>query len=277
MKIPRLRRRKPAPPDYLYVDASRLHEYLGMISSTTTHVKASSLALTISLSEVSVERGQTPQARAKSKHEMVTELIRYLDRHGHLTRQRPCAPRSSDDDLAPTLFVLETCDAVPVIIPAADEITGTDAAIWVSEWPLDRREGALRRPGLLCMIQDASRDDRQHRPSFSSYTWLMPLLHQLHLQPSRTALAMRYLASQDGDYDFDIMAPYAQVHPDSAIFRPQPLRWLEAQGCRLGQPRRVCSLYRIRAVAEDEIGMKNRQADFTVSTFAYAIAIWATQ
>ena len=268
-----LRRNRPAPPEYLCIDQSRLDDYLGAISSTTTRGRAPSLGF--SAFGLSAHIAGTAPPREKSRHEKVTELIRYLERHGHLSHDRPCVPRSSDDDLAPAPFVLEICDAVPVIIPAAEN-TGPGAMMWVSEWPLDQRQDALRRPGLLCMIEDASRDDGQHRPCFSSYTWLLALLHQLRLQPRPTALAARYVASHGAGYSFDIMTPLGQLLPAGGVFRPHPLRWLEAQGCQVGLSRRVHALYRIRAASEDEIGTKNRTQDFTISTFSYAIAIWAS-
>jgi hypothetical protein len=270
------RRSKPAPREYLYVDQERLNSYLEQISSTSTYDKVPSLGLGLSRSGPSVRAEQARHVRPKFTHEKIEELIAHLNRNGHLRRDRPCWVCSSEDDLTTPPFVLETCDAVPVLIPATDDGQGAPGVmIWVSEWPIDRRENVLHRPGLVCIIQDASRDDRQHRPSFSSYTWLLPLLHQLHLQPSRTALATRYPRWRLGDYTYDIMAVQSQLEPDRAIFRPHPLRWLEAQGCRVGAPRRISALYRIRAVSGDEIGTENREEDFTISTFAYGIAIWA--
>lgn len=274
----RFRQRKPEPREYLYVDERRLDLYLGQFSSTSTYDKVASVGVALSGSGPSAHAEQTRHLRTKSPHEKIEELVGYLERNGHLRRQRPCEVRSSDEDMHRPAFVLEECEAVKVLIPPVDGAAGSEpgVVIWVSEWPLDRRENVLCRPGLLCIIQDASTDDRQRHASFSSYSWLLALLHQLHLQPVRTAVAARYHFGQSDEYTFDLMAAQSQLERDRAVFRPHPLRWLTEKGCMPSEQRRITALYWIRHANIDEIGTKCRGEDFTISTFAYGIAIWAS-
>ena len=272
----RFGRKTPPLRDYLYVDQKRLDSYLGQISSTSTYDKVPSLGLGISLVGPSVSAQQPPVRRDKSDHEKVCELIAYLERHGYLGHRRPVLVKASHEDLTQPDFVLEQCDAVRVLIPAvASDRDGV--VVWVSEWPIEREERVLRPAGLLCIIQDCTPDDSRHRVGFehSGYTWLQALLYQLRQQPSETQLAAQYSLPATGDYRFDLMVAQDYLRGEMGALRTKPFAWLTAKGCVLSLPRRITALYRIRNLGGDEIDTKNRFEDFTVSTFAYAIAVWA--
>ncbi len=271
----RFRRSKPALRDYLYVDERRLDRYLEQFSSTSTYDKVASVGVGLSGSGPSAHAEQARHPRRKSTHEKIEELIGYLERNGHLRRHRPGG--FDEDDLVRPDFAIEECEAVKVLIPRADGAADAESGVvvWISEWPDDRPEHPWRRPGVLCIIQDGSLDDRRRYASFSSYSWILALLHQLHIQPVQTALAARYPFWQTEEYTFDLMIAQSQLERDRAVFRPHPLRWLGDNGCVLSARRRITALYWIRHAAGDEIGTQNRQEDFTTSTFAYGIAIWA--
>ena len=68
-------------------------------------------------------------------YEQVCELIAYLERHGHLAHRRPALVRTDHEDLVLPDFVLEQCDAVRILIPAAPSERDGGVVVWVSEWP----------------------------------------------------------------------------------------------------------------------------------------------
>lgn len=269
---------KASPRDYLYVHKQNLNSYLDQISSTTTHDKSPSLQLDLSVTGISVRADQASRHRDKTDHEKICELIKYLDRHGHLGHRRPSLNHTDHDDTKVPDFVLEECDAVRVSIPAVDRAASKEGVvIWLSEWPLDRGKSAIRPPGLLCIIQDTTSDDTRYRAGFShsGYTWVEALLHQLNQQSNKTQLSAQYPLSPMGDYLYDLMQAQQYLQDEMKLLRPHPLEWLKAKGCEvLSLEQRITALYRIRNVGSDEIGTQNRQEDFKVSTFAYGIAIW---
>lgn len=165
---------KASPRDYLYVHKQRLNSYLDQISSTTTHDKSPSLQLDLSVTGISVRADQASRHRDKTDHEKICELIKYLDRHGHLGHRRPSLNHTDHDDTKVPDFVLEECDAVRVSIPAVDRAASKEGVvIWLSEWPLDRGRSAIRPPGLLCIIQDTTSDDTRYRAGFSHSGYIM--------------------------------------------------------------------------------------------------------
>lgn len=274
----RFRRKTPLLRDYLHVDRKRLNSYLEQISSTSTYDKAPSLGVGLSVAGPSVSAQQPRVRRDKSDHEKVCELIAYLQRHGHLGHRRPALVRTTNhEDLALPDFVLEQCDAVRILIPAAASERDRGVVVWVSEWPIEREERVLRPAGILCIIEDFTSDDSRHRAGFehSSYTWLQALLHQLHQQPSETKPAAEYPLSPTGDYRSDLMAAQGYLRSEMEVLRTKPFAWLTAKGCILSLPRRITALYRLRNLGSDEIDTKDRFEDFTISTFAYGIALWA--
>jgi hypothetical protein len=275
--LDRFRRKAPPLRDYLYVDRKRLDSYLEQISSTSTYDRVPSLGVGVSPAGPSVSAQEPRVRRDKSDHEKVCELIAYLERHGHLRHRRPVLIQADHEDLALPDFVLEQCDAVRILIPAAASDGDPGVVVWVSEWPIERDDRVLRPAGLLCIIQDSTFDDSRHRAGFehSSYTWLQALLHQLHQQPLETKLAAQYPSSLTGDYRFDLMVAQDHLRSEIGMLRTNPLAWLTAKGCVLSLPRRITALYRIRNLGGDEIDTKNRFEDFTISTFAYGIAVWA--
>ena len=277
--LSRFKRAKVPPRDYLYVDSQRLNSYLEQISSTKTHDKSPSLQVELSVTSISVRAEQISRHRDKTDHEKICELIKYLDRHGHLGHRRLSLNHEGYDDTRVPDFVLEECDAVRVLIPAVDR--GKEwkegVVIWLSEWPLNHEKNALRPPGLLCIIQDSTSDDKRYRAGFShsGYTWVAALLHQLNQQPRKTQLSAHYPSSPMGDYLYDLMQAQQYLQNEMKLFRPHPLEWLRAKGCEvLSSAQRITALYRIRNVGVDEMGTQNRDEDFMVSTFAYGIAIW---
>jgi len=279
MKIfDRFKKARPPLRDYLYVDEARLNSYLEQIGSTSTFCNAPSLKLSLSLSGPRVVAEQATQLRNKTIHEKTCELIKYLEGHGHLQYSRPALIRSDHEDLELPDFVLEECEAFRILIPSAEQSDSRSGIVmWVSEWTAERNLNALRPAGLLCVIQDSTYDDTRHRAGFShsGYTWLQALLYQLHKEETKTELSTKYPLSALGEYTWDIMGFQDYLNNEVQLFRPDPLHWLKEKGCVLSTSRQIVTLYRIRNLGSDEIGTKNKQEDFTVSTFAYGIAIWA--
>ena len=273
-----LRKAKPSPRDYLYVDETRLNSYIEQISSTSTFQRSPSMKFGISDSGPSISAELATKSREKTNHEKITELINYLDHNGHISHTRPALVHESGDYIKIPDFVLEECDAYRILIPSTKDLeTRAGIVIWVSEWPLERNSNLLCPPGLLCLIQDSTHDDTKYTAGFShsGYTWLQSLLYQLSQEHIKTKLSEEYPLSPIGDYQHDIMSAQDYIYNEGKLFRPYPLRWLKEKGCILSTSRRIETLYKVRNLGGDEIGTENKQEDFTVSTFAYAIAIWA--
>ena len=269
---------KPSPKDYLYIDETRLNSYIEQIGSTSTFRRSPSLKFGISDSGPNISAELATQLREKTNHEKVSELINYLEHNGHISHTRPTLVQESGDYIKIPVFVLEECEAYRILIPSIKDLEGREGiVIWVSEWPLESNLNLLRPPGLLCLIQDTTHDDTKYTAGFShsGYTWLQALLYQLSQEDIETKLSTEYPLSPIGDYLYDIMGAQSYLYNDTQLFRPYPLRWLKEKGCILSTSRRIVTFYRIRNLGGDEIGNENKQEDFTVSTFAYAIAIWA--
>ena len=269
------RRANPSPRDYLYIDETRLNKYVEQISSTNTFRKSPSLKFGTSglIPTISIE--VAAQLSEKTNHEKVSELVKYLEDNGHISHSRPAESGNYGD--IPD-FVLEECEASRILIPSTKDFDASEGiVIWVSEWPLERKLNLLSPPGLLCLIQDSTHDDTTHNAGFShsGYTWLQALLHQLSQEKVKTKMLIEYPLSPIGDYLHDIITAQRYLDNERQVFRKNPLRWLKEKGCKLSTSRRIVTLYRIRNLGGDQIGTERREEDFTVSTFAYAIAIWA--
>ena len=279
MKIfDRIRKSKPSPRDYLYIDETRLNSYIEQIGSTTTFRRSPSLKFGISDSGPNITAEFATQSREKTNHEKVSEFINYLEHNGHISHTRPALVHESGDYIKIPDFVLEECDAYRILIPPTKDLEGrAGIVIWVSEWPLERNLNLLCPPGLLCSIQDSTHDDTKYTAGFShsGYTWLQALLYQLSIENVQTELSRKYPLSPIGEYQHDIMGAQHYLNKEIQVVRQYPLRWLKEKGCVLSARRRIVALYKIRNLGGDEIGSENKQEDFTVSTFAYAIAIWA--
>lgn len=273
-----LKKSKPSPKDYLYIDEIRLNSYIEQIGSTYKIRRSPSLKFGISESGPNISAGLDAQFQKKTSHEKVYELINYLERNDHLSHSRPALVQHSSDYAEIPDFILEECEACRILIPSTESTDDKPGiVIWVSEWPLERNTNLLCPSGLLCLIQDSTHDDAKYTAGFShsGYTWLQALLYQLNQEDVKTKLATKYHLSAIGDYKYGIMSAQDYLYNDRDVFRPYPLRWLEEKGCILSKNRRVVMLYRIRNIGSDETGTENKQEDFTISTFAYAIAIWA--
>ena len=277
--VEQIKRGKALIREYLYIDQMRINSYLDQVSSTTIHDKAPSLEVGLSLIGPSVKAGQVPRYRDKTDHEKICELIEHLGHYGHLGHSRPSLIHTDHDDMRAPDFVLEECDATRVLIPAVEGTESKDGVvIWLSEWPLQHEKNALRPAGLLCVIQGSALDDKRSRAGFShsGYTWLGSLLCQLRQQSRETQLTAKYPLSPTGDYLYDLIQAEQLLQNEMTILRPNPLGWLKANGCVvLSLKRRIMALYKIRHVGIDQIGTERADKDFTISTFAYGIAIWA--
>lgn len=272
------RKSKLSPRDYLHIDETRLDSYIEQIGSTSTFRKSPSLKFGISDSGPNISAELATQSREKTNHEKISELINYLEHNDHISHTRPALVHESGDYIKIPDFVLEECDAYRILIPSTKDLEGrAGIVIWVSEWPLEKNLNLLCPPGLLCLIQDSTHDDTKYTAGFShsGYTWLQALLYQLSQENIETKLSTEYPLLHIGDYQYDIMSAQSYLYNERQLFRSYPLRWLKEKGCILSTSRRIVTLYRIRNLGGDEIGTENKQEDFTVSTFAYPIAIWA--
>ena len=269
---------KAEPREYLYVDQTRLNSYIEQISSTERLDKMSSLKVSLGITKLEVTAEQSQRPHPKTNHEKITELIADLRENQHLATKRPGLISNYGEELNIPDFVLEKCKATRILIPAPPGQCSPGIMIWVSEWPEDRIVSALRPPGLLCLIEDVTLDDKRYRAGFShsGYSWLQALLLQLNTDPRKTTLQNEYPLSLWGDYKWDIMHPQHYLTEEMPMIRKTPTEWLKNKGCSLSEIRNIECLYRIRNLGIDQIGTENRNNEYTVSPFAYAIAIWAT-
>lgn len=272
------RKSKPPLKDYLYIDETRLNSYIEQFSSTSTFRKSPSLKFGMSGIKPHISKELAGQLREKTNHEKISELVNYLEKNGHISNNRPAVIHNSDDYIGIPDFILEECEASRILIPSTKDSDGMEGiVIWLSEWPLERISNSIFPPGLLCLIQDSTHDDTKYTAGFSQsgYTWLQALIYQLSQEKVKTKMSKEYPVSTIGDYRYDVMSAHRYLDKEGQVFRPHPLRWLKEKGCILSARRKIVTLYRIRNLGGDEIGTENKREDFTVSTFAYAIAIWA--
>ena len=200
--IERFKNRYSAPRDYLFIDDKRLNSYLSQVSSTDSIRRAPSLALSMSHSGPSVSAGLTHEYREKTDHEKLCELIKYLERSKQIAHNRPSVIKESGDYVNIPNFVIEECEACRILIPSTKNSNNMEGiVIWVSEWPLERDTHSLIPPGLLCLIQDSTQDDRKHNAGFShsGYTWLQSLMYQLSKEYIETQLSKDYPVMNKGE------------------------------------------------------------------------------
>ncbi len=234
--------------EYLYVDTKRLDSYVEQICSPVKYDKVPVWNAELSVFGPKAVATQERHARKLTQHEKIEILRNHLNDGGFVAAERPSNRDCKD-------FVLETCRATQIIIPAEKgQLQHSGLRLWVSE----SLKGPEYNPrtGLLCLLEDYSRSDEE-APVYaplcrSAYTVLESLLSSVLAHPRSTILV---------DLSF-------WEHADAFI--TDPLAKLHALGCSAGGTRSVETLYRVREFGEDDFDETRR-----VTTFGYPIYIAA--
>ena len=246
--------------DYLYVDRRRLDPYLEQIGQSVTYDKVPAWKAEIGLTGPKAMASQERHAREASPHEKVERLCKYLIDHDMLWRTGGRQPS--------TAFALERRMSVRVVVPPNPQYSDVlqNVVLWLS-LPIDPNErwprlrllppGTSDQPGELifghrmtCLLEDYMGGDQavQDASSFSLFTIIVDGLHQ--------SLAMKFLNHPEGR-GVSVTATYPLSHnPDHmAMFTANPLRTLKLLGCKIGRPRMVRTLYRVRDIDHGEGGV----------------------
>ncbi len=239
--------------EYLYVDEKRLNTYIEQIRSPITFDKIPQWSVELSITGPKAGGAQAKHIRPLTTHEKLDILVDYLRTKHELSEQRPKWRGDS-------VFYLETCEAVRVVIPFSALLpsdNSSDVALWISPANWLETQSRYAPHGSLVLIEDYNQNNDTPWNKWSGYSALM--LFAADLQ-SRSRIISDKFGSQ---FDF----PYKE-----------PLELVEELEVQQGARRSITVLYRIRAtgtpysdVLLDElpdVKLSNR-----VETYAYPIFI----
>jgi hypothetical protein len=256
--------------ELLYLDRDRFDQYSAQATpSLATIEKTKELAAEFSITGPRASFEQKERVRALTDFEKMNAIITALRTSADLRTARP----ETDDD-GPA-FVLETCEAVKVIIPYAarnDQDKSPEMVVWFAAPP------AKSGSATLCLVEDYRGEDS--RPiSFrqaSTYTLLQSLVHYGRSHRLRTRLD-NYVPDDPHPNPYakfdgkpDSLAQYHNVKDHAFEFSRAPAGLLREWGCLVSSGRQIEVLYRIR-----EFGRDGAYAWERVTVFGYPIWITA--
>jgi hypothetical protein len=239
----RSRRAPEEPTEYLYVDRRRLDSYVEQIAGGGTYDRIPTYTASLGLTGPSVEVSSGAQPRDFLVHEKIDRLVDHLRRGGFVAEGR----RGTDLGEPEAGFRLETCTAARALLPPAPG----SLAIWISEPPDDQPSDEYREVGRLYLIEDFRGCDFEGagHVSVSGYTALEMLLEDEGVRPSLAATPLR--------------------RDMAAEFGARPLELVARLDGRVAAPRRIRTLYRVRA------SFAEMHADFARVTIGYPIFVAA--
>ena len=234
--------------ELLYVDHDRLQSYVEQSGGRSRRVPSFSGALGLSGPSVGVTWTRPELSKI---HEQIGTVRAYLARQKLLSYQRPSeqdrwdlgkarylepegdqSPETRQDLLA--LFREETLELQSVYLPPnEDPLLKNGLSLWISD--------QYPELGLLLLIENFPLPDQPWAIAISGYTLLTMVNREFR-----------------GSVQF----------PNVPGIGRNPRQALEMLGARIGPPKMVTVLYRVRATfAEEERG-------FSLTTIGYPIAIW---
>lgn len=231
---------KHAIIEYLYIDQARLNSYFEQISDPVAYDKVPHWKVALGLTGPKTEAMQARPGRAYTRHEKLKKLLTYLKDRRQLSTRR--LAHLLDEE---TQFTIESMDARRAHIPARKGIPNFDGLnIWVSPKsdPQPKLYEFVPDPGALFLIEDYQCDDDNiWWDVISGYSSLLILVSAL-----RTKIADTVLGREIADAD-SIGLPEGL----SSSFTSDPIETLLSMGAKFGPPRRIRSLYRVRATCLD--------------------------
>jgi hypothetical protein len=232
--------------EYLYVDGARLDAYFEQLSGPVTFEKVPTFGGSLGMTGPSVSASQAAHGREFTRHEKLIALVDHLNENGYLGAGRP-----GDEERWQTeqVFRSETCRATRVLIPDDQ----TPLALWICDPPAnpDPREPPT---GFLYLIEDFRPADQvgTSHIAISGYSALTMLLQELDGPSLKRALIG--VPSEEGA---------------ATLFSRRPLELVEKLGGKVGEPRTIKALYRLRATLADE----DSEPMYSMVAIGYPIAI----
>jgi len=237
-----------APTEYLFVDERRLDSYVEEIAGPVAFDAVPTYKASLSLTGPAVEVSRERRARDFTVHEKLGKLLAHLERGGLLEHGRAADPFEDK----PT-FRLETCVAARALLPPSPG--APPFALWICDPPDAEPPPERREIGLLYLVEDFRGDDFEGagHVAISGNTALQMLLLERE-ENTRRPLEESGLGSRSGR---------------EADFATRPLELLADLGARVTAPRRIRTLYRVRATFAEE------HRDFALVTVGYPIFVAA--
>ena len=264
--------------EFIFVDDLRLDSYTEQIAPAVTYDKVPVYSASLGLVATGASTVQQRFARPLSQIERVRLLEKYLQKGRHLGTVRPHEAKSSDEHRWQQPFVVETCKAARVQIPAREgQPSFPGLVLWLSP-PPPRDPTLLHPPGILCLLQDSRIADNGTKYGFlsSAYSVLESLILHLHLETRKTLLAplLDFVGSDDESLEFHIDC---WSHTEHALrpFLADPVHFLSDLGCHASRARTISSLYRVRDFGPEFSPAATGVYSDTLSTFGYPIFIEA--
>jgi hypothetical protein len=238
--------------EYLYVDGVRLDRYFEQLSGPVTFEKVPTFVGSVGMTGPSASVSQAAHGREFTRYEKIAALEAHLNEGGYLGTGRPDEARLDD---AEKIFRSEVCKATRVLIPNDQ----APLALWICDSP-DAKEPEDRAAkhsfgrvvGPLYLIEDFRPADLGSPVIRTSYSTLRMLVEQVA--------------------DSELEAKLSNV-PDEAdpgkLFSRRPFELVEKLGGKVGDPRTIKALYRIRATLVDQYRYPEQQ----VVTIGYPIVV----
>jgi hypothetical protein len=239
--------------ELLYVDHERLQSYAEQTGRRSRWVP--SYSGTFGPSGPSVGATWTRQELSKV-HEQLGAVRKYLARKELVDYQRPGAHEVP--------FREETLELQSVYIPPSGNhpLLKNGLTLWISDSP----ETGRNKPGLLVLIEQFPLPDEPSAKFLTGFT----ILGMLREEFGAVALRDEFNLVVPDEFKIVVVGGDFKVAVlrDEIVFPEDVLRELETFGARMGPPKTVAALYRMRATFMDA----HRGSSLT--TVGYPIAIW---
>ena len=248
--------------DYLFVDHTRLKDYLHQMGKYSEIKKVLSWEIGVSTTGPSIKLGQNPQVSEFNVHKAILTLIKYLRKNKLLSEIRP---EYEYDDMVGQDFVLEDMYARKIIFPVPPNsrvANLSEIVVWWSPPIETHAEEEVPKSAYHCkgtflyLLESHWKPDEKYSGVFSSLTALSMMISELE----------EALILPTGSKEKLGWAKENKLHPLDHIRR---------FNAHIQEPRKIRSLYRKRYISNDQFydTEKGRRRSFDL--FAYPIFIAA--
>lgn len=252
---------------YRYVDKERLRSYLEQInpiSESEKRERKSSLKFSLGFLTAGVEEKRPPITEL-SEHQKIESLISYLKENDQLAIGR------AENDAERPDFVLETFEAFDVNVPKTDSDEEPAFRFWFSK--------GNDNVSALCLLEYFDSVDEHHLSFQGMSTFSVLAAFAYHARDKINQSILERVIPRIPHPN-----PHAKIdetHPPSHHYEfysvkdyiwrfvAEPEELFKEWGCKLGQPKSLSALYRIK-----ELGREAAKSWQLVSTFGYPIAVW---
>lgn len=253
---------KPAPPllEYVYIDQRRLISYAEQLNVARSAQKVPTWSVGFSLDGPKVGAKEATELRPATAHEMITKLIRHLKKNNQLQFERASSKWGNDK----YQFAFEETIARKIVLPMkrTKVVPGLkELAVWISNplqnpGPRTEKDIAEPRGTFLYLLEGYWDPDEDY--------------HVLGSMWSALNMILRAVSKPMGLKESDLLNKY-----DARRSFRSPLATLKEIGGIPEDPRKIQTLYRKRAISDDQFVMINGVSQRSYDLFAYPIYIAA--